>query len=303
MKVDPSDAKLGEFRVWLVENGRSELTADYYAQYVARAAEHKSGVVGRLTERGSAPKTLHLIAAALRSYATFTEDGDLIVAVKRIRLPPAKRAKPRVELAYQAWGELVRAIQKDKKLRPVDRAVLEIMALRGLRIGDALRLRRSEIKDALRTGRLGYEAKGRSRLDYKMTPALEAALTTIDEIDAHWDRVVDLVSRSSKATGDKKIAAGRIRILRELKRIASGIRLEGVYNHRLRRTYATHFVRKLKGDPQAIMKLQAHMGWATPATAMQYVDAVNHEDLDILGEALVDDLLGKPPRPKKPRRR
>jgi integrase len=52
------------------------------------------------------------------------------------------------------------------------------------------------------------------------------------------------------------------------------VEIEGVYPHRLRRTYATEYLRSMAGDPEAVVKLMQHMGWSNIATAMEYV---NHQ--------------------------
>ena len=63
-----------------------------------------------------------------------------------------------------------------------------------------------------------------------------------------------------------------------------------MHPHRLRRTYSTHFLRRIQGDPQAIIKLQRHMGWASMATAAQYVDNVGKAELDAIGAQMLADL-------------
>lgn len=298
LEINPSPKELDGFHQWLLDNGRSSLTAAQYKATVFRVANHHGGIAARLTDKKPAPKTLHAAAAALKSYATYTEDGDLLVAIKRIRLPASRRATPRVELALEAWSQLITAIEDDKKLRPEMRATLMIMALRGLRVGDALRLKRTEIEAAIRTKRLGFEAKGRSRLEYGITDIADS-LREFLSIDKPWDRVVDLVAWSSKKTGDAKMHVARLKVLQQLQRVAATIELDDVYNHRLRRTYATHFLRKLKGDPQALIKLQRHMGWATVTTAMGYVDAVDADELEDVGAELIASVRKKPTKRKR----
>lgn len=294
MKVNPSPATLDGFRTWLAEAGRTDTTADRYLRGVRASANHARGYAGRLTEP-LAPKTLHTDRAALRAYATYTDDGDLLVAVRKIRIPPARRATPKVELAYEAWRALVAAIKRDPTARPAVRSVLLVMALRGLRVGDILRVTQPQLVGALETGRLVFVAKGRKRLDYAITNIREP-LAELASIDAHWTTLADLVSRGSKKQVHE---SARRLVLRELKRIAGSIQLADVYNHRLRRTYATHFLRTLKGDPQAIMKLQSHMQWASPSTAMEYVDAINADELDLAAQNLIGELQRDPPAPRK----
>lgn len=299
-ELDPTPGDLAKFGQWLVESGRAPLTVKVYTQNIRLLANEHGGYKARLTNRNLAPKTLHGYAAALRSYATFLENGDLLVAIKKIRLPASRRAKVKVELAKDAWQALIVAIDEDKKLRPEMHAVLLIMALRGLRVGDVLRMRKDEIVRAVKVGKLGYEAKGGARLEYGIAQIREA-LHELLAIDKPWDRVVDLIAWSSKCEGEKKMHCARTRVLQQLKRVAMSIELDNVHPHRLRRTYATHWLRQLQGDPQAIIKLQAHMGWQSLNTAMGYVDAVNAEELEDLGVALIDGI--RPGKKTKDKRR
>jgi integrase len=298
LAINPSVAELDRFADWLTDNGRSSLTAKLYKSNVRLAANTHGGIAARLTNKNHAPKTLHANAAALRAYAAYLEDGPLLVALKKIRLPAARRKTPRVELAFEAWRSLVVAIEADPKLSPAMRATLLVMALRGLRVGDVLRLKKTEITASLRSGTLGYEAKGRSRLELGIKQ-IKTSLADLAADGRDWDRVVDLIAWASKAKGDGRMHVARLKVLRQLKRVAKSIELEGVYNHRLRRTYATHWLRKLKGDPQAIIKLQKHMGWANVETALGYVDAVDKDELEDMGQNLIDELRQKPAKKAK----
>jgi integrase len=292
VKVNPEPETLATFHAWILDSGLGELTAQSYVQSVRVTAAHPRGVTGRLTAK-LAPLTLHSTRAALRAYATFTDDGDLLVQLKKIRLPAARRVTPKVELEHAGWKALVAAIMKSTAPVRV-RAPLLIMALRGLRVGDVLRLERTELVTAVKTGRLGFMAKGRRRLDFAVTGQVKTIISQLLAEGPDWPTVGRLLCHRSK----DPMKAGRARLSRALKAIAKTIDLEDVYNHRLRRTYATHFVRKLRGDPQAIMKLQSHMGWASPTTAMGYVDAVNTDELDAIGEILVDEIV-EPTTPKR----
>lgn len=287
--MDVTAKTLEKFREDMADRGLVERTQDVYCGIVARCARAPKGMTSRLKEDLS-PKYLRLMRAALLAWAMFAEDADLLLKVKRLRLPPAQRVKPKVPFARDEWRDLVERVRGAKVDAPI-RAVLFIIAVRGLRISDGLRIRRSDVRDALRTGRLSFEAKGRKRLEYDAAP-IQEALRELAAIPGKWERVTDLIvtpaCRQTSPARRGKLAYKRVD--RALRRIAKGI--PGVHAHRFRRTYATEFLRKLHGDPVAMLRLQQHMGWARPDTAMQYVDAVSREKNDQVGNDLAKEILG-----------
>jgi integrase len=222
--------------------------------------------------------------SALRSWANFAEDAALRRRLDSIKLPPALRKNPKVELDRVSWRRLVKHLQDQPP--SAMRSVLLIISLRGLRCGDVLRLRRREIEDALSTGLLSFEAKGSRRLEYDAAPIREhlqdlAAQAPLG--NAQWQRVRDLL-------GPCHDSATRA-VRRSLARHAVGLGIEDLHPHRLRRTYATHYIRALDKDPQALMKLQRHMQWQSMQTAAGYVDATNAKELDAIGARMVDELM------------
>ncbi len=293
---DPSVtiARLEAFRTWLRENGRSEGTAELYVNNVRCCAAGRT-MTSRLTGEGLAPKSLHTNKAALRAWAEYTDDAELAKRLAKIKLPPAERTTPKSEIPKIDWkrlaGVLRDAVANPPKGRSITgpvRAVIRIMSRRGLRCGDVLRLRRVEIVRALDTGTMSYEGKGRRRHEWATAP-IKAELEVLVEIDRKWDRVEDLITRSKRTGIGKRRAAAKV-VARALSRFAKEAGVEGVHPHRLRRTYATFFLRQLEGDPQALVKLQKHMGWANMNTALQYVDAVDRTELDRVGAQMVDAL-------------
>lgn len=299
-----SDARLTEFEEWMVSIGRSPDTAACYRRHLVRCGKTPS-LTTRVISRSLSPNTRHLNHAALSAWARFSEDGALSKHLKEIRLPPARRVGARVELDRAAWEAIVKAIDRNERTTPAMKAILFVMALRGLRSGDVLRLRRRDLEDALATGTLSYTAKGDRRLEYDVTPIraqLEALLDAApygaigtDRAGA-WKEVRDLIALPTTSAKDVSQA-----VRRALARCAKGAKLSGVYPHRLRRTYASHFIRRLQNDPQALVKLAKHMGWAGIGTAAQYTDAVNRSELDQIGADLVGDLLpnSKPPSKRR----
>src|SRR5688572_11211934 len=158
------ETELTRFHAWLLEDGRQEGTADLYVGNLRKCAADARGLTARLTAGELAPNTLRTNLAALRAWATWTDDGDLLVRLKRIRLPAVRRVKVKVPFPIEEWKALVRDIRGDTSHPAAERAALEIVAMRGLRLVDAVKLERKALMEAQKTGRLSYEAKGRRRL-------------------------------------------------------------------------------------------------------------------------------------------
>lgn len=287
--MEVTEASLEKFGQWLVDLGRAPGTVRLYPMLVRACARHEQGLTGRLVAGELEPKTLHVNRAALLAWAEFIENDELAKRLRRIKLPPARRAKPKREMERDRWKALAAAI-RTTKLRDAMTATLLIMARRGFRSGDVLRLRKTEIKAAIKTGTLSFAAKGNRRIEYRATPVMEA----LEMLEAHrgdWNRVEDLlVSPRCGSQGFKRRRAASAAVARALMKVAETIEETGVHPHRLRRTYAVYFLHELKGDPQALVKLQHHMGWDSLATAAGYVDAVNRDELDDIGDRLTRGL-------------
>lgn len=281
--MDVTPESLAKFGTWLRENGRSDPTVSLYTSCIRRCGEAKGAFTSSLVDRDLAPKTRRAYKAGMRSWALFTEDSVLERRLQQIKLPPAIRVRPKVELSIDDWRALVGNL-RTTRLRPAMRAVLLIIALRGLRGGDVLRLRRREVVEALRTGVLSYEAKGGRRLEYDAAPVREQLEVLVSFTD--WDHVRELLGKGKAAGISNKVR-------RTLASVAASMDLFDVYPHRLRRTYATHFLRRLDRDPQGLIKLQKHMGWSSMATAAGYVDATSADELNAIGSKLTSDIFAR----------
>jgi integrase len=282
---------LRRFRESLLEQGLSDGSARLYAVLVERCARDgrdARGMVTRLTGHDLAPKSLRNNRSALMAWATFAEDAPLLLKVKRIRLPPPLRSKPKIAITPDEWKGIVRAIQ-DSDESPAMRAVLFLMAVRGFRVGDVLRLRRGDITAALRTGRLSFTAKGRKRLEYDATPIRPALIELADH--RGWEVVEDLiVGPHCRSEGFNRRHAASCRVREALTRITADAGTK-VNPHDLRRMYALSFLRRLGKDPQALQKLSMHVGWAGIQTAALYVDEVSRDELDQVGNQMAEELL------------
>lgn len=287
-RMEITEGNLDKFKVWLLERGRVEGTATTYITNLRSCAGNSRGLTYRLVSGALSPNTLRTNLAALRAWALFTEDAALTKRLGDTRLPPARRVHTKMPLGMEAIRKLIRHMQtspdlRDEKNGDAMRQVLLIMAMRGFRSGDVLRLRRAEVLRALSTGKLVYEGKGRKRLEFAAEP-IRAQLETLAQVK-NWERVRDLISHSR----DPKVAS--VKVWRTARRLAKQIGIEDMNPHRFRHTFATLYLERLRGDPNAIIKLQQFMGWESMGTAARYVDKVSQDHLDEIGASLVSGLI------------
>lgn len=281
--MEISDKNLAKFRGWLVERGRSDDTASLYISNVRSCASDKGGLTHRLVAGKLAPNTLRTNLAALRSWASYGKDTELLARLGDIRLPPARRVRTKLPLELEDWRRVVRHLQSCKMKNEAMRHVLLIMALRGFRSGDVLRMRRTELARSLDTGKLVYEGKGRKRIEVAVAP-IRPQIEGLLEFKG-WERVGNLLGTSAI----KKVISKKV--WRAARRTAKKIGIFEMNPHRYRHTFATNYLKQLQGDPNAIIKLQKYMGWESMATAARYVDSVSQDELDVIGAGLVSGLL------------
>ena len=283
--MEITDKNLERFRDWMVARGRVEGTADLYVLNVKSCAASPGGVTQRLISSKLSPNTMRSNLAALRAWAKFSKDEDLRDILGDIRLPPARRIRSKEPLDDDTWSGMVRSVMNDSRdTRNIAlQQVVLIMAVRGLRSGDVLRMRRTDIVRALATGKLVYEAKGRKRIEIAAAP-IRAQLEELAEFKV-WDKVADLVSTS------KNPAVIRGRVYRAVRRIGKAMKVDAMSPHRFRHTFASAYLRELHGDPNAIVKLQKYMAWESLSTAARYVDRVSQDQLDDVGAGVVSKLM------------
>jgi len=276
-----TDKSIDGFRQWLRRRGRGDGTVKSYLYQVRRCVEFEDPVE-RLLDTSKSPKYVHTIAAALRAWAKYTKDKELELELSEIRLPAAKRVKERSVLTKEEWKKLRSEIDEADYITDPVRAGLGIMANRGFRRGDVLRLRKPEIASALKTGTLVYEAKGRKRLSFPLNDHwgsyLELVMKTPKRVK--WERVYDLVSPASKV-GSRMDTAGST-LSRALTYCGEAVGIDEIHPHLLRKTYATYFYEACK-DP---VKLKDHMQWSNIETAMLYVAASNRGELEAVAESI-----------------
>lgn len=279
-KVEINERSLDEFETWLLERGRAQVTADAYRSNVELADADARGITGRLLDKSLSPNTRRLSRASLASWADFTEDLALAKRLKQIKLPPPRRITPKIPMSREEWSRLMKHVATVDD-NPACGHVTQLMALRGMRVGDVIRLERKELASARSSGRLIYVGKGEKRQDLAAEPVMTVIEALLKMKGGRWKTVGELVSER----GSDKVRTNRVR--RYLSRCAKHVAVHGVYPHRLRRSYATYFLAELSGDPAAAVKLQRHLGWSNLATAMAYVDAVDTGELDTVAERML----------------
>ncbi len=279
------------FEAWLRARGLEPKTIYDYAGHVRCGL--KCGFRQRLVSRELAPMSVRAVYAAFRAWCRYVGNDRLAAELAEIRLPASERKTPRVPLPRDQWLRLLRALevwegfaQPPLSSRNVTRessaarAALEIMARRGLRIGDVLRIRRVDIEWGLSNGVLPVLGKRRRRLEYGVDPIRRQ----LEELVAlpRWGVVAELLAPRSSAMHRQASAAMRLRRL--LQSIAKGIGVDKIYPHQLRRTVAFEFLRT--GHDMA--DLQAWMGWRDIRVAAQYVDHARHAELDKAAQAMYE---------------
>lgn len=278
------DQQIQNFKNWLIERNRDEETAEGYASDVRLCFNHPQAPLGRFRDPELAPKTLRRSMAAMRSWCKFNKNTELLEKLMDLKLPPPARKVAKVPLTRAEWEELMEEIDNEARayLSPAERAVIGIMAVRGLRVGDVLRMTRVDLLNGKRTGVLSYEAKQGKRLEVSIKP-LEDYVDWLLK-DEGWVRVRDLIS--TRASEKTKQSSATQQISRALKTLGDklGIPEKELYPHRLRRTYAVHFLNAAGGD---LSKLQGHMSWSNIGTAAQYVDHSRREELDAIASAMI----------------
>lgn len=277
-------ATLRDFHAWMLRRNRDPGTADLYVKHL-RAAAAEPTLTTRLHARsGLAPLTMRTAKAALAAWAKYTKDEELKELLDDVKLPPARRQSVKQPLSVAEWKRLAQRIGELEHRDPILAPVCLIIVRRGLRVGDTLRIRRAEVLEALSSGTLSFVGKGQKRHEFSAAP-IRAQLAELAAVKRSWKTVADLVCAGRHATSPHN------RIRRVFERAAKGLQIKGVHPHRFRRTYATAFLEQLAGDPQALIKLQQHMGWANLTTAAGYADAVSREDLARVGDKMVAGVL------------
>lgn len=274
MSLDESE--LETFRKWLTRRGRLAGTANAYVYHVRRAYAGGDPLEPVL-DASSAPKTRRTIASALKAFAAHRGDVELLREIADVRLPPARRQKDKPPLTRTEWDRLRGAIDDADDLSPPLRGALGLIATRGFRRGDVLRLRPQDIRSALETGTLVYSAKGSRLLSFPVGKQWKSYLA---ECRTRYPSVAEAIAAGRQASGAPKLVTRALSLCAKRARIKKSIS-----PHLLRHTYAT-FYYDLCRDP---VQLKDHMQWASIETAMLYVAASNQKELEAVATRLFEE--------------
>lgn len=272
------------FGFWLKESSYTPNTVAVYLSTLRKLSSFSIPFQG-LLDKTASPNTLHLRFSVLKTYAKWKKDTELLEQLTnfRRRLPAARRVAPRPPLTGDELERLIRALDWSSG---VD-LVIMLMAVRGFRVGDVLRLKREEIKTALETGTLAYVAKKGQRQEWGtglFAEPLETLFHLCDRREEPWVIVADAL-----ATGEDRQNAARWNVEHRCRELRKKLKMN-IYPHRLRRTRAMMYLEAVGGD---VTKLTKWMGWQNVTTAYGYVDYVNREDLEQY-EKQMPNLPGKP---------
>lgn len=263
--------------------GRS---ARQYARVASAWLSDPRAVEDKLTDREYSPNYRRHLAACLRAWAAFSGDDDLRAKLADLRLPPAVPRGAREPLDADSWRRVLDEVDRAPYLTEPLRAACGLVARRGLRSGDVLRLARRDVAAAVRSGVLSFEAKGERWLRYRSAPVLPQLRALLEQ---KWDgpRVCHLVSPSAAQDRAQESASRAVR--RAFDRVADavGIPRADLYPHVLRHTYATRFLQATAGDPEGVFLLKEQMGWADLGTAANYLRRDRRKELDAVEERML----------------
>lgn len=267
--------KLEQFSKWLLDRGRSPLTAKNYVKDVRLSIKHPNGPLGRILDKSLAPKTRRRTLAALRAFGKFTNDDRLLQRLGDTKLPAPARITEKIPLNANDWKHLIQAISKAKIDVPV-KCILQIIAVRGFRSRDLLNVSREEVMSSLTSGVLVFTAKGGQELSYSVE-MFRKPLETLMKLK--WDFLIDTIDE------DRNIDRAQIKLNKVLRQVGEtvGIPSKELYLHRLRRTVATHYLKAAGGD---LTKLTKFFQWQSITTAASYVDHEERKELDEIAAKL-----------------
>lgn len=194
----------------------------------------------------------------------------------RGRLRRARRMTEARSFEDNEWARLLEVLERDDSL---EGAVLGVLAATGLRIGDALGMRRDAVVD-----RSGY---ARERIDLRTKGNKTRTLLRAGAPEA-WDRLAQLWSHApaSQTTlalvltdgGSRDVSswgAAYKRVARQLEAVGQAAGIESRLNlHRLRRTVGVQALRVTRGDVRAVQELLGHESYQT---TLGYLDEAQPE--------------------------
>lgn len=275
------------FQTWLHKRGRGR-SASQYIQVINGYLDDPGTYETKITSSSLSPNYRRHLAAVLRQWAKYTKNKDLIAHLEELRLPAPIPKGPKEPFDRETWFSILDEIEGADYLKSSEKLVCSLVATRGIRVGDALRITRKEIQQALKTGLLVFEGKRERRTTFSAAPIAEYLEELLGLPWGSRARVRWLVSPRS-ADDHRAQRNARNRIGLAFKRVADNLDIEpeDMHSHKFRHTYATHYLSEMKGDEEAIFKLQQQMGWARLDTAQNYLRRSRRGELDQVEQSLL----------------
>lgn len=274
-------AAVVEWRAWLAgEKRASPHTLDGYARdlaaFLAFLANHLGGqpdlaalagltpadIRSYLAFRGNdglARSSLARAMSTLRGFFRFLDRRDLVhnPAITLVRMPRPPRPVPKALDADEALGTLATAgdLQEEPWLAARDVALFTLLYGCGLRLGEALALRR---RDAPRGDTLVVTGKGRKQRLVPVLPVVREAVEAYLRLDPHPpqpDRPLFVGVRGGPLNPGV--------VQRQMRRLRGPMGLPDTATpHALRHSFATHLLAG-GGDLRTIQELLGHASLST----------------------------------------
>lgn len=212
----------------------------------------------------AAPSTVNQRMVALSRYFQWAAARELVRSVptadvKSLRVPARS---PRA-LSRQELRRLLRACHREANMR--DRAIMELLAGTGIRVGELLALEVGDVHIGKRSGRLVIrEGKHGSYREVPLTKDVRRALSA--HLDVHPQAKAEDAPLWWGARGPLR---HRSSISRLLDKYALRAGLPSVTPHQLRHTFATHY---LEANPDDLRGLAALLGHSDLSTVMIYTE-------------------------------
>lgn len=286
------EERLVVFARWLLEvKHRAPRTTQVYVRtlrcgFASHPKSNLTQILGHFAKRWW-PNTVPVAQAALVAWATFNNDQAAVRALKDFPIPAKRERKsgPRYPMRPEQLEQLYVAVQGLPD--PAGRNILSLILRTGRRCVDVLRIERKAIYACYRemqagqVGGLHYVGKGGKQHSVAVRAPdgrdiIWSHLQVLYEIEkGKWRTLADLLApRTSGRAQQEGSAATKLRQL--LAEAAKDAKLEygineadGVYPHRVRRTFADTIATKVNGNPIEIMQA---MGWSSIQTAQKYLD-------------------------------
>lgn len=188
-----------------------------------------------------------------------------IKPLERTPLPKKNRKLEARSLTEADWGKLQDAVAESDALED---AVIHVICLSGLRVGDALRITRATLARGLDSDVLYLERKGGIVKPVPIAVREPWARLHTLIVDQRADNVAGMLCSSNASPLPGQCAYKRMD--RRLKKLAKDLKLGGrMHTHKLRRTVAVRAIRATNGD---ISKVQNLLGHHSSLTTQKYVD-------------------------------